>query len=221
MFESVYFTHPGYVRESNEDSFFIDDKNCIWIVCDGMGGHNDGSFASHLITDLFEELVLTNSFSQNVEIIQNQLLKAHQLLQKQIRKTNTTIGTTVVLLYIYENRAVCFHCGDSRCYSYTNSLKCHTKDHSKLLNGKKVLTSAISAPSKSFILEKSSFYIDEINRFLLCSDGLYDFISEDTISYFMKQKEIKKSMDILISNILKTKAQDNITAIIINKVFKS
>ncbi|AXH09782.1 hypothetical protein CP960_11610 [Malaciobacter halophilus] len=220
MFESVYFTHPGHVRRVNEDSFYSDDENSLWIVCDGMGGHKDGSFASHLITDLFEDITLTSSFINNVELIQNQLLKAHQLLQKRTNNTSTKtiIGTTVVLLYIYENRAVCFHCGDSRCYSYKNTLKCHTKDHSKIYKGKRVLTSAISAPSKSFILEKSSFYIDEINRFLLCSDGLYDYISEEIISYLMKQKDIQKSMDILISNILKTPAEDNITAILINRI---
>ncbi|RXJ87628.1 PP2C family serine/threonine-protein phosphatase [Arcobacter sp. CECT 8985] len=221
QFDSTYFTHPGYKRELNEDSFLCDDKNSLWIVCDGMGGHSNGNFASRLITDLFEDIIFSNSFSQNIELIQNCLVKAHKILQKKVNiNSSDIIGTTIVLLYIFENRAICIHCGDSRCYLFQNSLKCITKDHAKQLNGQRVLTSAINAPNKKLSLEKRTFYINENDKFLLCTDGLYDFISEDVILYSMRQKDIDKSMDILIKNVLKTKAEDNITALLIGKSFK-
>ncbi|RXJ93902.1 hypothetical protein CRV00_08430 [Malaciobacter molluscorum] len=221
-FESSYFTHPGYVRDLNEDSFFCDDNNSLWVVCDGMGGHNNGNFASRLITDLFDDILFTDSFNTNVELIQNCLVQAHKILQKKVNNSNSNsiMGTTIVLLYIFGNRAICIHCGDSRCYLYKNGLKCLTKDHAKQLNGQKVLTSAINAPNKKLTFEKKSFYIENYDKFLLCSDGLYDFINEDIISYSMKQKNIHKSMDILIRNVLKTKAEDNITAILISRSSK-
>lgn len=218
-FESSYFTHPGYVRDLNEDSFFCDDQNSLWVVCDGMGGHNNGNFASRLITDLFDDIFFTDSFNTNLELIQDCLVQAHKILQRKVdnSSSNNIMGTTIVLLYIFGNRAVCIHCGDSRCYLYKNGLKCLTKDHAKQLNGQKVLTSAINAPNKKLTFEKKSFNIENSDKFLLCSDGLYDFINEDVISYSMKQKNIDKSMDILIKNVLKTKAEDNITAILISR----
>jgi serine/threonine protein phosphatase PrpC len=53
-YKSIYYTHPGHERKINEDSFYACDKDGLWIVCDGMGGHEEGSFASHLVTDSFE-----------------------------------------------------------------------------------------------------------------------------------------------------------------------
>ena len=68
------FTHPGNIRMNNEDSYFSNDNSGLWIVCDGMGGHQEGNFASHLVTDIFEQVELQGSFEQKIDAYNNTVL---------------------------------------------------------------------------------------------------------------------------------------------------
>ncbi len=77
------FTHPGHIRMNNEDAYFTNDASGLWIVCDGMGGHQEGNFASHLVTDIFEQVNLSGSFDQKIEAITSQFYNIHRILQKK------------------------------------------------------------------------------------------------------------------------------------------
>ncbi len=221
MAKSFSFTHPGHIRKVNEDSFYSSDERGLWIVCDGMGGHSEGNFASHLITDIFEEMQITGDFETKINIMNQQLEKIHNILQNKVEKlgANITIGTTLMLLYIEGSKGVCIHSGDSRCYNLRNNiLSTVTNDHAIEINDfyghRKVLTSAISAPGKLFV-ETTRFLIKENDLFLLCSDGLYDNVSSKVIKNSMEDNSLEEGMDRLRFNVLSTKADDNITAILV------
>jgi len=223
MFKSFAFTHPGHVRKINEDSFYTSDEKGLWIVCDGMGGHDEGNFASHLITDIFEEFELKGSFEEKIALMSKQLKIIHSLLENKVEKLgdNIKIGTTLMLLYIEGDKGVCIHSGDSRCYNLRNDvLSTVTKDHSVEIDDfygyRKVLTSAICAPA-DFNIEITRFIVDPSDVYLLCSDGLYDNISNLTIKSSMEDASLENGMDKLKFNVLSSTADDNITAILVSQ----
>ena len=223
MFKSFYFTHPGFVRTVNEDSFYCNDEIGLWLVCDGMGGHEEGNFASHLITDIFEEIKLEGNLEERINLMSEQLKIIHSLLEKKVEKIggDTRIGTTLMLLHIFEEKGVCIHSGDTRCYNLRNDiLSTVTKDHAieydDYYGYRKVLTSAISAPG-NFKIEITRFFIQANDIFLLCSDGLYDNISNRTIKNSMIENSLEKGIQRLQQEVLTSSADDNITAVLIGQ----
>ncbi len=226
IFRSLAFTHPGHVRQINEDSFYASDIKGLWIVCDGMGGHEEGNFASRLITDLFEELELSQNFEENINLMSSQLEVIHKILLKKVAQfeENIKIGSTIILLYINGSNGVCIHSGDSRCYNLRNDiLSTVTKDHAIEINDfyaqRKVLTSAICAPG-NLQLEITRFLVEENDTFLLCSDGLYDNVSNMTLKNSMEDLDIQNGLEKLRFSVLSSTADDNITAIIVKRDYE-
>jgi serine/threonine protein phosphatase PrpC len=222
-FKSFSFTHPGHVRKVNEDAFYSSDEKGLWIVCDGMGGHDEGNFASHLITDIFEDFELKGDFEDRIALMNKQLKVIHALLQSKVEKlgSNVQIGTTLMLLHISDGKGVCIHSGDTRCYNLRNNiLSTVTKDHAVEIDDfygyRRVLTSAISAPG-DLKIEITRFIVHPEDVYLLCSDGLYDNISNQTIKTSMEDLSLKAGIDKLRFNVLSSVADDNITAILIGK----
>ncbi len=218
---SYSFTHPGHIRMTNEDAYFSNDNSGLWIVCDGMGGHQEGNFASHLVTDIFEQVKLKGTFKQNIETINSQFYNIHRILQKKVAKLgiNATIGTTLVLLLIEKDQAAIMHSGDSRCYLVRdNILSLVTKDHAHSINNengtRKVLTKALSAPGKLSI-EINRFQIQKNDIYLLCSDGFYDNLDNNIIEHGMQMNSLEESINFMSSKVLETKADDNLTATLV------
>lgn len=219
---SFSYTHPGHIRKINEDSFYSSDEDGLWIVCDGMGGHKEGNFASHLVTDTFEYLRLHDSFEDNINLFKEQIEKIQNklILKVKMSSTNDLIGTTLLLLYIQDNKACLIHCGDSRCYNLrNNTLSLVSKDHTRELMTdegiKKVLTKALYAPGEFFI-ETKKFLVNVNDVFLLCSDGLYDNLTNESIKAAMNMDVLESAMKNLSSIVLNTKADDNLTAVLVS-----
>lgn len=215
------FTHPGHIRMNNEDAYFTDDKSGLWIVCDGMGGHQEGNFASHLVTDIFEQVTLSGTFDQKIEAISSQFYNIHRILQKKVHKlgSNAVIGTTLVLLLIEGEQAASIHSGDSRCYVYRDgTLSMVTQDHAKSIpseNGeRKALTRALCAPGE-LSLEVKKFQTQQGDVFLLCSDGFYDNLSQECIKEGMQTDLLEKGMQFMSSKVLSGVADDNLTATLV------
>lgn len=215
------FTHPGHIRMNNEDAYFANDSSGLWIVCDGMGGHQEGNFASHLVTDIFEEFELKGSFEQKIEAITSQFYNIHRILQKKVHKlgSDAVIGTTLVLLLIEGENAASIHSGDSRCYVVREGkLSMVTQDHARKIpseNGeRKALTRALCAPGE-LSLEVKKFQIQSRDVFLLCSDGFYDNLSHNTIKEGMEVELLEEGMQLMISKVLDGVADDNLTATLV------
>jgi len=221
MCNSYSYTHPGHIRMNNEDSYYSSDRSCLWIVCDGMGGHQEGNFASHLVTDIFEQVHLTGTFDNKIDLITSQFYNIQKILEKKVHKlgNNAVIGTTFVLLLIENEKGVCIHSGDSRCYVYRDHiLSLATKDHAKSVQGKdgerKALTKALSAPG-TLSLEIKKFHVKKKDVYLLCSDGFYDNLSSGAIKEGMKSESLEQGMKLMTDTVLSSKADDNLTATLI------
>jgi len=220
---SASFTHPGYEREINEDSYLIDNESSLWIVCDGMGGHEKGNFASRLVTDIFLDFKVNQNIEITINMIEKQIHLIHNILIEKFKDDNAIIGTTFTLLHINNTQAVCIYLGDTRCYSLNEGgmLKQINKDHCKIIMNdnqeRKVLTSAISS-NEELDIDIIRFDIEEDEKFLLCTDGLYDNIKLEDILDSLANNNDKEGLNSLKDKVLKTTADDNITAIQIGRV---
>jgi len=140
-------TDVGLVRKNNEDSYKIcSDKN-LFIVCDGMGGHNAGDVASYMACNLIAELYcrhFDNLLKDERLALPRLLPPSTDVLTKAVRIANhwvyskaaanpalSGMGTTIVAVALEDDIATLLHVGDSRIYLYNQGeLTPLTTDHS-------------------------------------------------------------------------------------------
>jgi serine/threonine protein phosphatase PrpC len=206
---------------NNEDAYFTNDNSGLWIVCDGMGGHQEGNFASHLVTDIFEQVELRGSFDEKIEAITSQFYNIHRILQRKVHKlgNDAVIGTTLVLLLIEGENAASIHSGDSRCYVHRDGkLSMVTQDHARSIPSehgeRKALTRALCAPGE-LSLEVKKFQTQSRDVFLLCSDGFYDNLSHSSIKEGMEVDILEEGMHLMSTKVLAGVADDNLTATLV------
>ena len=127
-------THPGRVRQSNEDSLHVDATHGIFVVADGMGGHIAGEVASRMAVESIRDFLersrtddgLTWPFGVNAELSHdgNRLATAVRLANRRVFQASESqgdyagMGTTVVAVIVAGNLATFGSIGDSRLYSF-------------------------------------------------------------------------------------------------------
>jgi len=147
--ESTGFTHVGLKRTLNEDSFAVAGNENLFIVADGMGGHNSGEIASKVAiesvtnffraTSLDEELTWPYNLDAGMSMAENRLMVSIKLGNARIYEISRKnlnfqgMGTTVVAAYFEKNTLYIGHVGDSRGYRFREgALTQLTEDHSLL-----------------------------------------------------------------------------------------
>ena len=140
-------TDVGLVRSSNEDSLRIDDELNLFLVCDGMGGHQAGEVASkeaceiiqYCFTNLADEISRDSilSIPATFPVMGDLLVKSIRVANRSIyiksrsRSDYSGMGTTIVAAVLQDNLINIAHVGDSRVYLYAGeSLTPLTVDHS-------------------------------------------------------------------------------------------
>jgi len=144
---TVWKTDRGLKRRNNEDSLLVDDENRIFIIADGMGGHNAGEVVSALavqtVHDSLEKRILdvrrTDSgrerYAAEEEVLKRILTEALLAAHQSIRQKAATdpalagMGTTLAAMIIRDDRAYICHVGDSRAYLFREKLRQLTSDH--------------------------------------------------------------------------------------------
>lgn len=166
---SAYATHPGLVRRNNEDSIQTDDSLGIYLLADGMGGHNAGEVASALAIETVYAVLRANiartAADDFFELMMYAVHAAHWQISTKAQ-TNASfkrMGTTLVVVVVRENKAYIVNAGDSRCYLFGQGFyplpdSCHENSTFKRLTddhtvGDQQLASGISIgqiPKKQF-----------------------------------------------------------------------
>jgi protein phosphatase len=119
---SASASHPGLVRQNNEDCLHTDDTLGIYLLADGIGGHNAGEVASALAVETAYAILRSNIGLTNAdgyfELIEHALLAAHWEVSAKAQSSSSymRMGTTLVIAVIRDNKAYIVHAGDSRCY---------------------------------------------------------------------------------------------------------
>jgi PPM family protein phosphatase len=198
-------TDIGKIRETNQDQAFVytnKNRNTIGIVCDGMGGHKAGAFASLLTSKvILDEFIEAKKFA-NIDEAKKWLHDTIMLANKKVRKKSESdenfegMGTTACVALVVKKKIIVANVGDSRCYVLHNDkLKLITEDQTYvnilLKKGKITSEQAINHPDRHVLMyavgtmEKPQIDINVVNNnnvlVMLCSDGIYNVVSEKYI----------------------------------------
>lgn len=129
---SAHATHPGLVRKNNEDFIRTDDDLGIYLLADGIGGHNAGEVASALAVETAYGVLRSNIGHTEVDGYFELMVHAMQTAHWEINSkalTNSSfskMGTTLVVAVFRKEMAYIAHAGDSRCYLFQNEPKPRT-----------------------------------------------------------------------------------------------
>lgn len=232
-------TDAGKVRTNNEDSMLVDAERGIFLLADGMGGHNAGEVASDLAvkeayTYILSEIERAEDGMDYFGILKEALFRAHKAIQEKA-KTDIRfngMGTTLVELLVRDDKAYICHAGDSRAYLFRKTLRRLTKDHTvgDSWVEKGYMTREQVPPQQWHTLtqaagignypapDKKTFKLKPGDTLLLCSDGLTDMLEDAEIEALFKQHdaELQNIVDALIEEANNKGGRDNISVVIVN-----
>lgn len=235
-------TDIGLKRKNNQDYFRTTTigQAEIAVLCDGMGGANGGAVASKLAADSFLEYIEKNADTlSKTNAIKELLLQAGNAAHMSVYNCANEfieldgMGTTLVACIYKDGVLYIINAGDSRLYTIkNNSLQKQTKDHSLIqdLLDKGVINEeqAKNHPYKNYIMRALGTETiltydyfecgEDFEYVLLCSDGLYNFVSdEDIIEIICSKKNIEEKTALLVEAANYGGGGDNITAILLSK----
>lgn len=228
-------SHIGLRRTTNEDAYLIDQGNGLFIVADGMGGHNAGDVASRMAIDRSSKYVLKHPVpdADPLEVIGGAIKSANAAVFKASSKNRgqSGMGTTLIIAWIVDGRCYLGHVGDVRGYLIRRKkLKLLTKDHSvvaRMVENKQIteqearthpLRNAIEravGTDRKVTPDLTAIKLMHNDRLLLCSDGLWGLVDDSMIqSIINKKAEAGVKVQGLLEKALEAGGNDNITLIL-------
>jgi PPM family protein phosphatase len=223
----------GRARDRNEDSYFAGDH--VFVVADGLGGHNAGDVASSLAIEPFKSLDrrVDGQPSERVsKLLADTVLEANRAVYKRAQSDAKVrgMGTTLTAVAITNGAAHLAHVGDSRCYLLRGgAMNQISNDHTLVARmvqeGKLTAQQAEVHPQRSILtralgaepeVDVDSFEVDLLpgDRLLLCSDGLSSVIPEERIREILSStEELEKGCGLLIDEANAHGGPDNITVV--------
>ena len=243
--EYAYTCHIGKIRNNNEDNFWccgdsLEAQNQgmshirsgymkqseypLLAVFDGMGGESCGEMAAFLAAEACGEHFKTakDGIRNDPEEFLNEICESMNQAICDYGRTNkiNSIGTTAALLAFAEDAVYSCNLGDSRIYkSDREKFYQISQDHvlGRSLFGKAPLTQYLGMEEENLQLEPS-ISRQEIkigDRFLLCSDGITDMLSDGEIADILSRDiPVAKTVEILVDRALKKGGRDNITVVL-------
>ncbi len=232
-------TNVGLEREENQDDlgWFSPNKGELFIVADGMGGEAGGKAAAKMAISTIKEVFETGEGS-----VRDLLKTSTEAANCRIHELGNSgepryhkMGSTVVVLFIRENKAYIAHDGDSRIYLYRgNQLHRMTKDHShiqQMIDGglispedaedhpdANIITRSLGAkPTIEVDIRPEPLTIYPGDLFLLCTDGLCGLANDHDIQNVLAQgRTAKETCDDLINVALNKGGYDNVTVQVVS-----
>ena len=233
MIEFGHSTHVGLRREHNEDTYHADAELGLWLVADGMGGHEHGEVASALARD-----TLVQEVGKGAELVRAIQLADEEIIRHSTRRSEALpMGTTIAALRLsrdgnYEVAWV----GDSRIYIWNEGLKQLSQDHSYVqeLIDQGAITSeqARHHPHRNVVTQAlgvtdpQSLRVESVRgelkpgmQLLLCSDGLTEEVKDATIASIVGRMDLsaQECVDHLILAALDGGGSDNVTVILLRR----
>lgn len=229
---SAAATDVGSKRRINEDALLERPDAGLWVVADGMGGHSAGDVASHAVVHPLSLVERPEALSDFVEAVEDALLSVNDQLRSYAEQElgGRTVGSTVVSLMLSARTGVCLWAGDSRLYRLRNGqLSRLSRDHSAVQEmveagtlsqaeadrhpKSNVITRAVGGSERLYI-DSAVFAPEPDDVFLLCSDGLYNEVTEDVIRRKMSLTP-DDAVRQLLDEALHNGGRDNVSLIVV------
>lgn len=227
MLKTFSITDIGKRRETNEDYVFTSDVPVgnlpnLFIVADGMGGHNAGDYASSQTVKIVVRTVSELKETEPEQIIRSAITKANSFIrQKSLEDEHLSgMGTTLVVATYINDKLIVANVGDSRLYVIGEDMVQITRDHSLVEEMVKMggidRESARNHPDKNIITRaigvkdevQADFFsviIEEEDKILMCTDGLTNMLEDKEI-----EQIVRSSQDVVeIAGNLITAANDH------------
>ena len=232
-------SETGLVRKDNQDSVFVDGAKTVFCVADGMGGGSEGATASRFVCEEIGKAVAAKTLAERMEAVEAAVVAANDRIRAYAKERDfKQMGSTVAVLLVDPSdvrRAAICHIGDSRIYRVRRgSAELLTHDHtiggqlSAFATGDQaaglksranplahILTRAIGAAGK---VEGEWRKIDlaDGDRYLVCSDGVHDVVSDSLVGEILTvERGLKSASKRLGEVIVRNGAPDNYTYVII------
>jgi protein phosphatase len=231
-FDTGAGTHVGKVRQRNEDRYLVRPGAGLWAVADGMGGHEDGEFASQTIVEALSAIEAPSSAAELLTRCEQQIVEANGRLREASRERGgAVLGATIAVLLAFEGYYACVWSGDSRIYvvrggAITQLSRDHTEVQQLLAEGVITPEEAKTWPNSNVVtraigvfdapeLELSSGALEIGDSFVICSDGLTQHIGDEEIRDRVSSGDSQQACDTLIALTLERGAADNVTVVVV------
>ncbi|MCQ2510176.1 MAG: Stp1/IreP family PP2C-type Ser/Thr phosphatase [Lachnospiraceae bacterium] len=231
-------TDVGQKRQMNQDFLFtsveaVGNLPNLFVVADGMGGHNAGDFASRYGVSVLVENVKKDKNFNPVKIIRAGIEAANREVMEQARRDPSMagMGTTMVVATIVGGYAYIANVGDSRLYLVSNKLNQITQDHSLVAEmvrlgeltpeearnhpDKNIITRAIGT-SEEVRIDFFDMKLEEGEMLLMCSDGLTNMVDDEAIYEILKEEENPGKAQALVDQANANGGKDNIAVILVD-----
>lgn len=230
---SAAVSHVGKIRSNNQDSGYIGAH--LFLVADGMGGHAGGDVASAIAAKRVAEADQAYATPEDAQFaLQSALIAANSLLAETVFEHNelTGMGTTVSGILRVGDKVAFAHIGDSRVYRFrggelTQMSADHTFVQRLVDSGRITAEEAAVHPRRSVLMrvlgdvdaapeiDTDVFDLETGDRWLLCSDGLSSYVTEEKIAQILGQvRTAQGAADRLVKESLDHGAPDNVTVVI-------
>ncbi len=203
-------TDIGSVRKVNQDYVFCYDNpvgqlSNLFLVADGMGGHQAGDYASRLCVETVANAVKNSRLRSPISILEAAIQEGNMAVFRDAEKEETLygMGTTMVAATVIGREVYIANIGDSRAYLIRDGIHQITEDHSlveeMIRSGDLERKDAKSHPNKNVItraigtsaIVQADFFeleVKEEDVLLLCTDGLTNMLDDEEILSIIKEK---------------------------------
>ncbi|MBZ9794842.1 PP2C family protein-serine/threonine phosphatase [Mesorhizobium sp. ES1-4] len=229
--ESFGVSHKGCVRDHNEDNYLIEPLTGLWVVADGMGGHEAGEVASASIVDHLATIGIASSAPDLRARFEDRLSRANAEIRGISRSRGITIGSTFAALLAMEGRFACLWAGDSRIYLVRNgSIAQVSKDHTEVQElldrgmisaeealtwpRRNVITHAVGV-SDEVVIDFQQGELMPGDVFVLSTDGLTAHVSDAEIELVVKSVPTRIACEKLLEMVLARGGTDNVTVVLV------